>query len=415
MNKILLSLILLILLTINANSETNVVKVSNFDVPANEQWMVDRVLAENPDLKAADLSRVEFVAGTYYGQVNSSGVPNGHGILGTVDEEGSIDKGIESNFKNGKIGENEEPTIVSSTGETQTGAVAVEFQNRAFNNGFDVRVGLSNTLLDALTNPDYISNTIETLEFLKKQKSTYDYNPFIIRELQTLQDLYQVENIDLELISNLIEKLKKTISEKISSTERSIFHDEKRIEEQEKQKKERLEELGAVFSQEPKNLGEIFVFLMSDAMNIDIGDDDEYELKMDKWRLDDRKDDLIGLKDVQLKVNDLLNFGFLLNEPTDNDDELVSILLGIGQTDLKLDDIRFNVNINLRKDTTGGAIEGKINGKWYEIETEMVVGIDGTQIKLSLTKKGKSDLAAAEAAAQGSDSSSSSGSSEGGS
>ena len=399
MNKILLSLILLILLTINANSETNVVKVSNFDVPANEQWMVDRVLAENPDLKAADLSRVEFVAGTYYGQVNSSGVPNGHGILGTVDEEGSIDKGIESNFKNGKIGENEEPTIVSSTGETQTGAVAVEFQNRAFNNGFDVRVGLSNTLLDALTNPDYISNTIETLEFLKKQKSTYDYNPFIIRELQTLQDLYQVENIDLELISNLIEKLKKTISEKISSTESSIFFDEKRIEEQEKK-----------LSQEPKTLGDFFAFAMI------YGDDDgDSMLDSDKKDLNYKKDNLIGLKDVQLKVNDLLNFGFLLNEPTDNDDELVSILLGIGQTDLKLDDIRFNVNINLRKDTTGGAIEGKINGKWYEIETVMVVGIDGTQIKLSLTKKGKSDLAAAEAAAQGSDSSSSSGSSEGGS
>ena len=393
MNKILLSLILLILLTINANSETNVVKVSNFDVPANEQWMVDRVLAENPDLKAADLSRVEFVAGTYYGQVNSSGVPNGHGILGTVDEEGSIDKGIESNFKNGKIGENEEPTIVSSTGETQTGAVAVEFQNRAFNNGFDVRVGLRNTLLDALTNPDYISNTIETLEFLKKQKSTYDYNPFIIRELQTLQDLYQVENIDLELISNQIKKLKKTISEEISYTERYIIYEEE-------------EEFMTVFSQEPKNLGEIFALLMSDAMMMSA---------MYQKHLIDLKDDLIGLKDVQLKVNDLLNFGFLLNEPTDNDDELVSILLGIGQTDLKLDDIRFNVNINLRKDTTGGAIEGKINGKWYEIETEMVVGIDGTQIKLSLTKKGKSDLAAAEAAAQGSDSSSSSGSSEGGS
>ena len=398
MNKILLSLILLILLTINANSETNVVKVSNFDVPANEQWMVDRVLAENPDLKAADLSRVEFVAGTYYGQVNSSGVPNGHGILGTVDEEGSIDKGIESNFKNGKIGENEEPTIVSSTGETQTGAVAVEFQNRAFNNGFDVRVGLSNTLLDALTNPDYISNTIETLETIKEQKST-DYFYSIKKELQKLQDLYQAENIDLELISNLIEKLKKTISEEISYTERDIFYEEKRIEEQEKK-----------LSQEPKTLGDFFAFAMI------YGDDDgDSMLDWDKKDLNYKKDNLIGLKDVQLKVNDLLNFGFLLNEPTDNDDELVSILLGIGQTDLKLDDIRFNVNINLRKDTTGGAIEGKINGKWYEIETEMVVGIDGTQIKLSLTKEGKRDLAADEAAAQGSDSSSSSGSSEGGS
>ncbi len=297
MNKILLSLILLILLTINANSETNVVKVSNFDVPANEQWMVDRVLAENPDLKAADLSRVEFVAGTYYGQVNSSGVPNGHGILGTVDEEGSIDKGIESNFKNGKIGENEEPTIVSSTGETQTGAVAVEFQNRAFNNGFDVRVGLSNTLLDALTNPDYISNTIETLEFLKKQKSTYDYNPFIIRELQTLQDLYKAENIDLELISNLIEKLKKTISEKISSTESSIFFDEKRIEEQEKK-----------LSQEPKTLGDFFAFAMI------YGDDDgDSMLDSEKKCLKNKKYNLIGLKYVKFKFNDLLNFCFIKN------------------------------------------------------------------------------------------------------
>ena len=386
MYKTLLSLILLILLTINANSETNVVGVSNSDVPANEKWMLDRVLAENPDLKLADLYRVEFVAGTYYGQVNSSGVPNGHGILGTVDEEGSISKGIESNFKNGKIGKNEEPTIVSSTGETQTGAVAVEFQNRAFNNGFDVRVGLSNTLLDVLTSPDYISNTLETLEDLNKINA-YSYR--VTQGLQDLKDLYQVENIDLKLISNQIKELKKYISEQITHSERYVEYADKRIEEQEK----KLEELGTIFSQQPRTMGEIFAFMFTDLFNL--GGDDE--LRWDRERVDYEKDDLIKMKDFQLRANDLLDFGFLLNEPTDNDDELVSILLGIGQTDLKLDDIRFNVNINLRKDTTGGAIEGKINGKWYEIETVMVVGIDGTQIKLSLTKKGKRDLAAAAA------------------
>tara|TARA_B110000908_G_C9851983_1_gene270299 strand:- start:112 stop:540 length:429 start_codon:yes stop_codon:yes gene_type:complete len=130
--------------------------------------------------------------------------------------------------------------------------------------------------------------------------------------------------------------------------------------------------------------------MFTDLFGFGGGDD---ELRWDRQRVEYDKEDLIKMKDLQLRTNDLLDFGFLLNEPTDNDDELVSILLGIGQTDLKLDDIRFNVNINLRKDTTGSAIEGKINGKWYE----MVVEIDGTQIKLSLTKKGKRDLAAAAA------------------
>ena len=62
-----------------------------------------------------------------------------------------------------KIGKNEEPTIVSSTGETQTGAAAIEFRNRAFNNGFDVRIGLQSTLLDVISNADYMSNLLENL------------------------------------------------------------------------------------------------------------------------------------------------------------------------------------------------------------------------------------------------------------
>lgn len=398
MYKTLLSLILLILLTINANSETNVVGVSNSDVPANEKWMLDRVLAENPDLKLADLYRVEFVAGTYYGQVNSSGVPNGHGILGTVDGEGSISKGIESNFKNGKIGKNEEPTIVSSTGETQTGAVAVEFQNRAFNNGFDVRVGLSSTLLDVLTSPEYISNTLETLGDVKEtlddgDNKNYTYFGFgtgissIQKKLQALQDLYQVENVDLKLISNQIKELKKYISEQIRWDEGYVGDLEKDIEYQVKI----LEELGTVFIKQPQSVGDIFAFMFGATNGKYRNTEDDLRWEMKSVAI--KKDNLIKMKDIQLRTNDLLDFGFLLNEPTDNDHELVSILLSIGQTDLKLDDIRFNVNINLRKDTTGGAIEGKINGKWYE----MVVEVDGTQIKLNLTKKGKRDLAAAAA------------------
>ena len=110
------------------------------EIPEGEQYMVDRALQQNPNLTRNDISRVEFEAGTYYGQINSRGVPNGYGILGVGDAA------METNFKNGKISRGAEPTIVSSTGEVVTGTDAVDFQNRAFNSGFDVSVVMSNVL-----------------------------------------------------------------------------------------------------------------------------------------------------------------------------------------------------------------------------------------------------------------------------
>ena len=398
MKKLLLSLTFLILSSINANSENKVVKVSNFDVPANEKWMVDRVLSENPDLKAADLSRVEFEAGTYYGQVNSSGVPNGHGILGSADEEDSAGKGIESNFKNGKIGKNEEPTIVSSTGETQTGAAAIEFQNRAFNNGFDVRIGLQSTLLDVLSNPDYMSNILENLG--EPFVASYRTGPQVRSALLELQNLYKAENIDKELISEMTKALSEKIAYEISSTEIRLENKKERVElyeQQLKAYKEDIEKYGEVFAKKPQSLADIILMASHPFLNM---------IASDKYYYDDLTDELrysisdvaylnkglSELKDYELKLNSILNFGFLQNPPTDNDEKLAAILLGIGKTDLELDDIRFNMNVNLRKDTTAGAIEGMINGKWYEIKTATVMGITGANIELQLTQKGKRDF-----------------------
>lgn len=400
MKKLLLSLTFLILSSINANSENKVVKVSNFDVPANEKWMVDRVLAENPDLKAADLSRVEFVAGTYYGQVNSSGVPNGHGILGTVDEEDSAGKGIESNFNNGKIGKNEEPTIVSSTGETQTGAAAIEFQNRAFNNGFDVRIGLQSTLSDILSNPDYLSNTLENLgdPFVM----TYRTGKKFRLDLSELQNLYKAENIDKKLISEKISNLLADIANNISGIERKLENEEKRkdfYEQQLKAMEEDRERLGLVFQHRPQTFAEMLLLASHPYylpfMNREYEDEEyftQYRIDLAIDEMEYLNTDLSKVKDYELKLNSILNFGFLQNPPTDNDEKLVAILLGVAQTDLDLDDIRFNMNVNLRKDTTAGAIEGMINGKWYEIETATVMGMTGTNIELQLTQKGKRDF-----------------------
>ena len=391
MKKLLLSLTFLILSSINANSENKIVSVSNFDVPVNEQWMVDRVLSENPDLKAADLSRVEFEAGTYYGQVNSSGVPNGHGILGSADEEDSAGKGIESNFKNGKIGKNEEPTIVSSTGETQTGDAAVEFQNRAFNNGFDVRIGLQSTLLDVLSKSH--------LDKLQEMKNLADYgNGGYYREIEKLQNLYKAENIDKELILEMTKALSEKIALEISSAEIYLEYEKERVELYEERLKayeEDIEKYGEIFAQKPQTLADIIMLASHPFFNMMAKYDYEDlrdELQWSKYDVEYYNKGLSELKDYELKLNSILNFGFLQNPPTDNDEKLAAILLGIGKTDLELDDIRFNMNVNLRKDTTAGAIEGMINGKWYEIETVTVTETSGTNIELQLTKKGKRDF-----------------------
>ena len=396
MKKLLLSLTFLILSSINANSENKIVSVSNFDVPVNEQWMVDRVLSENPDLKAADLSRVEFEAGTYYGQVNSSGVPNGHGILGSADEEDSAGKGIESNFKNGKIGKNEEPTIVSSTGETQTGDAAVEFQNRAFNNGFDVRIGLQSTLLDVLSNPDYMSNILENLG--EPFVVSYRTGPQVRSALLELQNLYKAENIDKELILEMTKALSEKIALEISSAEIYLEYEKERVELYEERLKayeEDIEKYGEIFAQKPQTLADIIMLASHPFFNMMAKYDYEDlrdELQWSKYDVEYYNKGLSELKDYELKLNSILNFGFLQNPPTDNDEKLAAILLGIGKTDLELDDIRFNMNVNLRKDTTAGAIEGMINGKWYEIETVTVTETSGTNIELQLTKKGKRDF-----------------------
>ena len=382
MKKLFLSLTVLILFSINAKSENKQVSVSIFDVPANEQWMVDRVLSENPDLKAADLSRVEFEAGTYYGQVNSSGVPNGHGILGSADEVDSAGKGIESNFINGKIGKNEEPTIVSSTGETQTGTTAIEFQNRVFNNGFDVRVGLQSTLIDILSK--------DKVDELQQMKNSIDrrYHP----EIEELQNLYMAENIDNELI------LEKTnaLSQKISY---NTFdpREEEYIREYEYIENELREAKRALRNSDSFTLGDMIlhalIFATSGATEIKEEIENlERKLKDAEAKLREYRMQLFAKRDMVFNFIYVLNFGFLQNPPTDNDEKLAAILLGVAETDLYLDDIRFNINVNLRKDTTTGAIEGMIKGKWYEIEIVTVTGMSGTNIELQLTQKGKRDF-----------------------
>ena len=106
--------------------ETDSVRVEQIVVPENEKWMVDRVLKQNSELNEGDISRVEYSFGVYYGQINKSNVANGNGILGVRDDD-AIDVvpgdnevntyyGIETTFKNGKLGKKSQQTILTDSG-----------------------------------------------------------------------------------------------------------------------------------------------------------------------------------------------------------------------------------------------------------------------------------------------------------
>lgn len=106
--------------------ETDSVRVEQIVVPENEKWMVDRVLKQNSELNEGDISRVEYSFGVYYGQINKSNVANGKGILGVRDDD-AIDVvpgdnevntyyGIETTFKNGKLGKKSQQTILTDSG-----------------------------------------------------------------------------------------------------------------------------------------------------------------------------------------------------------------------------------------------------------------------------------------------------------
>ena len=52
-----------------------------FEVPENEQWMVDRLSQQYPELEITDTYRIQTSFGIYYGAINNRGLPHGPGIL----------------------------------------------------------------------------------------------------------------------------------------------------------------------------------------------------------------------------------------------------------------------------------------------------------------------------------------------
>jgi len=367
MNKIFSKItIFLFLLTSSAYSTTLVgsdgtlIEVNQTDalplsligeIPEGEQYMVDRALQQNPNLSRDDISRVEFEAGTYYGQINSRGVPNGYGILGVGDVA------METNFKNGKISRGAEPTIVSSTGEVVTETDAVDFQNRAFNNGFDVSVVMSNVLENLDMN--YV---VDELEGISRVIVSNNWRSDIGVHIDTLRDLLNIEGERNEEQQAALEDALRRIHNRIYETMSNI----------------EIEIHGIQGLFRDWSLVQVLMLYNSAGKMVD--------------RLRDLREDLARLENTMFTHDILWQIGAFTNGNTVSYVDAIHAMEQIYYQQPEdglpeLTDIRIYSNVNLRRNTVGDAvIEGEFNGQFYEME------FNGSPSRLTLSEQGRREF-----------------------
>ena len=146
------SIFLLFITNVNAveDFEVGEAYLVTFEVPENEQWMVDRLSQQYPELEITDTYRIQTSFGTYYGAVNNRALPHGPGILSVSKDGIPTGTALEAEFKKGKLNNTDEFTLlgINTSGEPFefSEGFQVEAKNRAFNNGFDLIADV-NTLI----------------------------------------------------------------------------------------------------------------------------------------------------------------------------------------------------------------------------------------------------------------------------
>lgn len=398
--------------------ETDSVRVEQIVVPENEKWMVDRVLKQNSELNEGDISRVEYSFGVYYGQINKSNVANGKGILGVRDDD-AIDVvpgdnevntyyGIETTFKNGKLGKKSEQTILTDSGgkaleAKENIADQIKFHNQAFNNGFKIKADLvqllSNDLVNTITSLSDDIKTILSLDFSKLESSDGIYE-----SLLSIEDFHEIKD-GFNSVQDYITALAE--GEKLmddSSYDRMLYDFESIYFRLERQiyKFTNIKELLSTDTAYPGskviNLGDI---LRDAVLSSHIGR-------------------LVDLKSKTIKAYQLLTqpemIGLLTFQQSNLD--LLENINTLGSTksflnkDKNFKEVRIVDGYNMRKNTSGTTIEAKgSNGTWYLVE---YVLNDNNTFTLQLTDEGKKNYENDKKALQtGSSDSSSSSSSSG--
>jgi hypothetical protein len=331
-----------------------------FEVPANEQWMVDRLSEQYPELEDRDIYRIQTSFGTYYGAINNRGLPHGPGILSVSKDGIPTGTALEAEFKKGKLNDTDEFKLLGITDrvfEINNEDMMVAAKNRVFNNGFDlianvnniVKANISKLLIDgAQCNNDICERVYDRLENINNQD--YSDNPiYLFIDLENL--LYDI------LIAK--DDTRYAWYRKLSNEDRyqrdymNLF----------------FSMLG--FNETTRNVARDnynFYSEISESISYLVGyggygfhDLTSFQSYVRNFVERDRN----SLFNYFIKKDNPLYFSnFVLNQYLNDRNEN-----RYDENDYnQFEEFRFVNNFNFRKDENEDVIQGKLNGKWYDLE-----------------------------------------------
>lgn len=335
-------------------------QIVGFEVPANEQWMVNRLSQQYPNLEETDIYRIQTSFGTYYGAVNNRALPHGPGILSVSKDGIPTGTALEAEFKKGKLNDTDEFKLLGITDrvfEINNEDMMVAAKNRVFNNGFDlianvnniVKANISKLLIDgAQCNNDICERVYDRLENINNQD--YSDNPiYLFIDLENL--LYDI------LIAK--DDTRYAWYRKLSNEDRyqrdymNLF----------------FSMLG--FNETTRNVARDnynFYSEISESISYLVGygtygfhDLTSFQSYMRNFVERDRN----SLFDYFIKKDNPLYFSnFVLNQYlNDRNENRYS-----ESDDIQFEEFRFVNNFNFRKNENEDVIQGKLNGKWYDLE-----------------------------------------------
>lgn len=335
-------------------------QIVGFEVPANEQWMVNRLSQQYPNLEETDIYRIQTSFGTYYGAVNNRALPHGPGILSVSKDGIPTGTALEAEFKKGKLNDTDEFKLLGITDrvfEINNEDMMVAAKNRVFNNGFDlianvnniVKANISKLLIDgAQCNNDICERVYDRLENINNQD--YSDNPiYLFIDLENL--LYDI------LIAK--DDTRYAWYRKLSNEDRyqrdymNLF----------------FSMLG--FNETTRNVARDnynFYSEISESISylVQYGTYGFHDLtSFQSYMRNFVERDRNSLFDYFIKKDNPLYFSnFVLNQYlNDRNENRYS-----ESDDIQFEEFRFVNNFNFRKNENENVIQGKINGKWYDLE-----------------------------------------------
>ncbi len=324
--------------------------VNLFEVPQNEQWMVDRLSEQYPELEDRDIYRIQTSFGTYYGAINNRGLPHGPGILSVSKDGVPTGTALEAEFKKGKLNDTDQFTLLGITDrvfEINNEDMMVAAKNRVFNNGFDLIANVNNLIKESISrllmSLSCYTSACERVYFQLENINNHDFSDNPIHLIIELENLL----FDM-LVAKDVNRYRWQREREIAQRPAPIDPFLSVVSLLERTRKNNLRNNFLFYEDISNSISNILGF---DGANSGIREflsgykERDYSL-------------IIGTNDPLYFSNQVLN-GHLRyrneNRYRESDDN-------------KFEEFRIVNNFNFRKNENEDVIQGKLNEKWYDLE-----------------------------------------------